>query len=135
MLLERRVSGAGVVDMAVAVAAEVGKSPFEGAEVGGVDEGIYDGTCGTGWVTGLGELSDPDCGEYPSPVPHGPNFAYVRANVCAASSGSSIFHLSADIFRILKVRRAHSQLSPISSRCLTPWIMSLFAFFSGRFRR
>ena len=61
-----------------------------------------------------------------------PNFASVLVNTVAASSGRSIFHFLARTLRMLKVRLAHSQSSAISSRCLSPWTMSLLAIFSGR---
>lgn len=65
----------------------------------------------------------------------GPNLASVRESTVAASSGSSTFQRFASTLRIPSVRRAHSHPSAISSRCLTPWMMSRFAFFSGRLRR
>src|SRR6184192_4346712 len=52
--------------------------------------------------------------------PWGPNLASVRESTVAASSGSSTFHFFDRTLRIPKVRRAHSQPSAISSRCLTP---------------
>lgn len=66
---------------------------------------------------------------------HGPNFASVRESTVEASSGSSTPQRFARTLRIPRVRRAQSQPSAISSRCFTPWVMSRFAFFSGRFSR
>lgn len=64
-----------------------------------------------------------------------PNFSLARWRVLSASSGSSIFQRPATVCNIPKVLRAHSQLSPISSRCFRPWTRSRAAFLSGRFRR
>jgi hypothetical protein len=66
---------------------------------------------------------------------HGPYLASVRDNTVAASSGISTFQRLARTLRMPSVRRAQSQPSAISSRCLTPCMISRFAFFSGRFRR
>lgn len=68
-------------------------------------------------------------------VPTVPNFASVLASNDAASSGRSTFHFLACILRTLRVLRATSQPSAISSRCFTPCIISLFAVFSGRLSR
>ncbi len=84
----------------------------------------------------VGVVTTSSClGEGTSAVLKKPNLESVRAKTVAASSGSSMFHFRANTERILSVRRAQSQSSAISSRCLTPWIMSLFAVFSGRLRR
>ena len=74
-------------------------------------------------------------GEGTSDVLKKPYLASARVKTWAASAGKSIFHFLAKTLRILKVRRAHNQSSAISSRCLTPWMISLFAVFSGRLRR
>jgi hypothetical protein len=67
--------------------------------------------------------------------PQGPNLESVRMRTTTASSGSSTFQRLARTLRMPRVRRAQSQPSAISSRCLTPWMISRFAFFSGRLRR
>lgn len=64
-----------------------------------------------------------------------PNLASVRVRTSVASSGSGTFHFRANTLIMLKARRAQSQSSAISSRCLAPCIMSLLEFFSGRLRR
>ena len=65
----------------------------------------------------------------------GPYLASVRDSTVAASSGISTFQRLARTLRMPRVRRAQSQPSAISSRCLTPCMISRFAFFSGRFKR
>lgn len=79
------------------------------------------------------ELVDGDVGW--SHDPHIPHLTWVRSKVVLASCGRGTCHLLADISRMRNVRRAQSQLSPISSRFNSPWIKSLSAFFSGRLSR
>lgn len=59
-------------------------------------------------------------GEGTSAVLKNPNLTSVRVKTADASSGRSIFHFRARTLKMLRVRRAQSQSSAISSRCLTP---------------
>lgn len=72
-------------------------------------------------------------GEGTSAVLKEPYFSSVRWSTAAASSGRSTPHLRASTLMMLSVRRAQSQSSAISSRCLMPWMTSRLAVFSGRF--
>jgi hypothetical protein len=89
------------------------------------------------WARDCGECAaePPDLlGEGTSEMLTVPYFSSVRCRTIAASSGSSTFHFRASTLRVLSALRAHGQSSAISSRCLTPWIMSRLAVFSGRCR-
>jgi hypothetical protein len=101
---------------------------------------LYGCRLGDAWSAGDGtwSLGGRDCRRVALGVLisfQGPNLVSVRDRTAAASSGISTFQRLARTLRIPRVRRAQSQPSAISSRCLTPWMMSRFAFFSGRFRR
>jgi len=92
--------------------------------------------CGGGEVFAGGVDTTSSClGEGTSAVLKNPNLASVRAKTVVASSGRSTFHFRARTERMLRVRRAQSQSSAISSRCFRPWMMSLLAVFSGRLSR
>lgn len=134
----RGTSGVGI---GLAKGAVLEKKPFEtlfvearrGFPVGsvlGFATGGGNGCIGVGGsiVSALGVASR--SGEWPKP-----NLSCARWRVFSASSGSSIFQRPATFCRIPRVLRAHSQLSPISSRCLRPWARSRAAVLSGRLRR
>src|SRR5436190_19443783 len=106
--------------------------------------GPYDDTCSGGgatggdgaWSDGTGETAVPDdLGDGTSDVLKVPYFSSVLLSTIEASSGSSTLHFRPSTLRMLRVRRAQSQSSASSSRCLTPWMTSLLAVFSGRLRR
>lgn len=65
----------------------------------------------------------------------GPNLASARMKVFSASSGRSMLQRRATKRSMFRVRRAQSQLSPISSRCFRPWTISRAAFLSGKLSR
>lgn len=96
------------------------------------------------WVFGLvlalseavGDGRDCECGDGTSERLYSPNFSSALVRTTAASAGSSHFHFLARTLKMASVRLAHGQSSAISSRCLTPCVMSLRAVFSMlRFKR
>lgn len=81
-----------------------------------------------------GELSDVEGEVAMSHDPQDPHVLWVRSMILTASAGSSTCHLLADMSKMRIVRRAQSHPSAISSRLLKPWMISLWAFLSGRLR-
>lgn len=136
----RGMSGIGI---GLAKGAEFGKKPLEETpfvglkwrltfvSILGLATGGGNGCIGVGGGIGLSNLSVISrSGEFKNP-----NFSCARSRVLSASSGSSMFQRPATVRNIPRVLRAHSQLSPISSRCFRPWTISRAAFLSGRLRR
>lgn len=112
-------------------------SGIAGAEKSGICGGV---ACCWYWFTGLygsvetgGDWEGADLfGDGTSEVLNVPYLSSDLCNTAAASSGKSTFHFRARTLMMESERRAQSQSSAISSRCLMPWVMSLFAVFSGK---